>query len=156
MLGNYRLNDKSLFQDSELDEANSQEYLKKYNMRIHKTDLKMIDELARRDGVSRALLLNKLIYRIIETFLRSFEHKEERGLLIKTVDMINGVDALRSPEDSWFSDIHRHAMYQAIEQDLYNETPLEDRSNLYKKMAKTLKDAQLKLQQPQEKSGDKS
>ena len=113
MLGNYRLNDKSLFQDSELDEANSQEYLKKYNMRIHKTDLKMIDELAKRDGVSRALLLNKLIYRIIETFLRSFEHKEERGLLIKTVDMINGVDALRSPEDSWFSDIHRHAMCQA-------------------------------------------
>jgi hypothetical protein len=155
MLGNYRLNDKSIFKVSELYEANSQESLKKFNMRIHKTDLKMIDELAKRDGVSRALLLNKLIYRIIETFLKSFKNEdfEARILLIKEVDKLNGVDALRNPEDSWFSDIFREAMDAAIQQSLM---PLDGTTDLYKKMAKMLEDAQLKLQQPQEKSGDKS
>lgn len=149
----YRLKEKSFFSIKSVAKDGSQESLRKYNMRIHKADLQMIDELAKREGVSRSNLLNKLIYRIIENFLRSFDDFAEYTLLINTVDRINGVDALENPEGSWFSDIHNHAMYAAIHHDLHNS---QEKTDLYKKMMKTLQESQLKLQELQGSLGEKS
>lgn len=70
---------------------------RKYNVRIKQHDLYLLDALAEQEGVSRSVLINKLLHDVLLDELMSIPDRDARALLAKTADERAAYDALSRP-----------------------------------------------------------
>ncbi|WP_160286927.1 hypothetical protein [Pseudomonas knackmussii] len=70
---------------------------RKYNVRIKQHDLYLLDALADHEGVSRSVLINKLLHGMLLDELMSIPDRDARALLAKTADERAAYDALSRP-----------------------------------------------------------
>jgi len=70
---------------------------RKYNVRIKQHDLYLLDALAEHEGVSRSVLINKLLHDVLLDELMSIPEKDARALLAKTADERAAYDVLSRP-----------------------------------------------------------
>ena len=70
---------------------------RKYNVRIKQHDLYLLDALAEHEGVSRSVLINKLLHDELLDELMNVPHRDARALLAKTADERAAYDALSRP-----------------------------------------------------------
>lgn len=108
----FKIKDTSLFKE-ENSPPKDDDALRKINVQIHSSDLKMAQALADKRGVSRSVLVNEVIEGIVLDFLKSISLAES-VLLIRVADHINKVDATEAPDLSWFSGIHQDSMLERI------------------------------------------
>lgn len=120
--------DLSNFQDAE-DIANNKDQGPKYNLKIKKRDLVLIDEIANQESVSRAELVNKLISSFllkqlssIEESDNSFTNYEMKMLIASRADAI--AEKLKNPDFQpkfilnhlgWSGEIVKDHMYRSME-----------------------------------------
>lgn len=70
---------------------------RKYNVRIKQHDLYLLDALAEHEGVSRSVLINKLLHDVLLDELMSIPDRDARALLAKTADERAAYDVLSRP-----------------------------------------------------------
>lgn len=70
---------------------------RKYNVRIKQHDLYLLDALTEHEGVSRSVLINKLLHDVLLDELMSIPDRDARALLAKTADERAAYDALSRP-----------------------------------------------------------
>ena len=120
--------DLSNFQDAE-DIANNKDQGPKYNLKIKKRDLVLIDEIANQEGVSRTELVNKLISSFLLKQLDSvkendnrFTNYELKMLIASRADAI--AEKLKNPDFQpnfilnhlgWSGEIVKDHMYRSME-----------------------------------------
>lgn len=115
----FKIKDTSLFKE-ESSPPKDDDSLRKINVQIHSSDLKMAQALADKRGVSRSVLVNEIIEGIVLDFLKGISLSES-VLLIRVADHMNEVDALNNPEASWFSGIHQDSMFDRIHECIHNK-----------------------------------
>lgn len=61
--------------------------LKRFNMKFSQLDLQLIDDIAKRDGISRSQIINLLIERMVKDFVLSLasDIDEETALIVTTL-----------------------------------------------------------------------
>ncbi len=70
---------------------------RKFNMRIKQHDVCLLDALSEHEGVSRSLLINKLLHDFLRDELMSMQDKDARALLAVSADERASYDDLASP-----------------------------------------------------------
>ena len=70
---------------------------RKYNVRIKQHDLYLLDALAEHEGVSRSVLINKLLHDVLLDELMNIPDRDARALLAKTADERAAYDVLSRP-----------------------------------------------------------
>ena len=103
---------------------------RKYNVRIKQHDLYLLDALAEHEGVSRSVLINKLLHDVLHDELMSISDRDARALLAITADERAAYDALARPwvfdaVDSEFSHLLNNILnfnssYEMMPEDAYN------------------------------------
>lgn len=90
----------------------------KVNIKIHKADVKFIDELAKKLDVSRSLILNEIIKKILIKKLKSEVNEfDSQFLLASIADKIspqNIVDGCNDLQESWIFEVAREEYKDSI------------------------------------------
>lgn len=118
--------------------------IKKYNIRVHKTDLAVLDALATRDGISRSQLLNQLVEIILLNSLFSLDTRA--GYYVaKAANQLASIP----PKEGWVLDLanrHFSAVYELKSRCDYEDTCSEeptDRDQIHEKLSQAVKDGKL-------------
>lgn len=118
--------------------------IKKYNIRVHKTDLAVLDALATRDGISRSQLLNQLVEAILLNSLFSLDTRA--GYYVA-----NSANKLANipPKEGWVLDLANQkysVVHELKELCSYEDTCSEeptDRDQIHEKLSQAVKDGKL-------------
>ncbi|BBG91784.1 hypothetical protein [Aeromonas caviae] len=70
---------------------------RKYNIRIRREDLSLLDALATHHNITRSALINRLLYSVLLNRLNSIKDLDARALIAKTADQLVNDDGLTSP-----------------------------------------------------------
>lgn len=70
---------------------------RKFNIRIKQHDICLLDALSEHEGVSRSLLINKLLHDFLRDELMSIQHNDARALLAVAADERASYDDLAQP-----------------------------------------------------------
>ena len=118
--------------------------IKKYNIRVHKTDLTVLDALAARDGISRSQLLNQLVEKILLNSLSALDTRAAY-YVAKSANQLAGIP----PKEGWVLDLankHFSAVYELKSRCDYEDTCSEeptDRDQIHEKLSQAVKDGKL-------------
>lgn len=118
--------------------------IRKYNIRVHKTDLAVLDALAARNGVSRSQLLNQIVERILLNSLSTLDVRAA-AYVAKAANQLAGIPK----EEGWLLDL-ANQMYSAVHElngkcdydDTFQEEPT-DRDLIDEKLSQAVKDGKL-------------
>lgn len=118
--------------------------IKKYNIRLHKTDLAVLDALAARDGISRSQLLNQLVEKIL---LNSLSVLDTRAAyyVAKAANQLASIP----PEEGWVLDLanQKYSVVHELEElCVYKDTCLQeptDREQIKEKLSQAVNDGKL-------------
>ena len=118
--------------------------IRKYNIRVHKTDLAVLDALAARNGVSRSQLLNQIVERILLNSLSTLDVRAA-AYVAKAANQLAGIPK----EEGWLLDL-ANQMYSAVHElngkcgydDTFQEEPT-DRDIIHEKLSQAVKDGKL-------------
>jgi len=90
------INEEKFVADENIEiEKKNQE--SKFNIRVKKCDLYLLDEMAKHVGVSRSMLLNYIVYEILKKEVNSIEDKDTVALIAYKADMNSKIDNLSTP-----------------------------------------------------------
>ena len=118
--------------------------IKKYNIRVHKTDLAVLDALATRDGISRSQLLNQLVEKILLNSLSALDTRAAY-YVAKSANQLASIP----PKEGWVLDLanrHFSAVYELKSRCDYEDTCSEeptDRDQIHEKLSQAVKDGKL-------------
>ena len=118
--------------------------IKKYNIRLHKTDLAVLDALAARDGISRSQLLNQLVEKILLNGLSALDTRAAYHVA-KIANQLAGI----SEKEGWVLDL-ANQMFSVVHElkgivdyeDTCSEEPT-DRDQIHEKLSQAVKDGKL-------------
>lgn len=118
--------------------------IRKYNIRLHKTDLVVLDALAARNGISRSQLLNQIVERILLNSLSALDVRAA-AYVAQTANQLAGIQK----EEGWLLDL-ANQMYSAVHElnekcsydDAFQEE-LTDRDQIHEKLSQAVKDGKL-------------
>lgn len=118
--------------------------IRKYNIRVHKTDLAVLDALAARNGVSRSQLLNQIVERILLNSLSTLDVRAA-AYVAKAANQLAGIPK----EEGWLLDL-ANQMYSAVHElngkcdydDTFQEEPT-GRDLIHEKLSQAVKDGKL-------------
>ncbi|MBF7686518.1 hypothetical protein I2F17_11890 [Acinetobacter sp. B10A] len=118
--------------------------INKYNIRVDKNDLIVLDLLAKQYGTSRAQLLNQFVEKILLNSLLSLDTRSAY-LVAETADNLAG-STLAS---RWLFDLGNHkynVVYQLKEHCLWEDSCTEEPTNkkqIYEKLSNAIKNGKL-------------
>ncbi|ENW27809.1 MULTISPECIES: hypothetical protein [Acinetobacter] len=118
--------------------------IKKYNVRVHKTDLVILDALAARSGISRSQLLNQLVEKILLNTLCTLDTRAAY-YVANVANKLAGI----SPKEGWVLDLasQKYSVVHELEELCRYENACSeehtDRDQIHEKISQAHKDGKL-------------